>query len=56
MKLSRKNHLSRGFTLIELIVVVLILAVLAALVAPRLLGAQDQAKIAAAKADISSIG
>ena len=56
MKLSRKNHLSRGFTLIELMVVVLILAVLAALVAPRLLGAQDQAKVAAAKADISSIG
>lgn len=55
MKLSRKIRNTRGFTLMELMVVILIIAVLASLVVPRLLGAGDDAKIAAAKANISTI-
>ena len=41
-----------GFTLIELLVVIIIIAVLAAIVAPRFIGKTDQARVAAAKAQI----
>ena len=43
-----------GFTLLEIIVVVFILALLAAFVAPRIMGRTDDAKIAAAKLQIKS--
>jgi general secretion pathway protein G len=42
----------RGFSLIEILLVVIIIATLAAMVVPRLAGRSDQARIAAAKADI----
>jgi general secretion pathway protein G len=42
----------RAFTLIELMLVVLIIATLAALVVPKFTGRAEQAKAAAAKADI----
>lgn len=42
-----------GFTLIELMIVVVILAVLAAAVVPRLAGRTQQARINTAKMDIS---
>jgi general secretion pathway protein G len=45
----------RGFTLIEIMVVITILGVLAALIVPRVVGRTDDAKIAAAKQDIASI-
>lgn len=41
-----------GFTLIELIVVVFILSLLAAIVAPRIIGRTDDARIAEAKVQI----
>jgi general secretion pathway protein G len=44
-----------GFTLIEIMVVIVILGVLAALVVPKVLERPDDARIVAAKADIASI-
>lgn len=43
---------SRGFTLLEILVVVFILSLLAAIVAPRIIGRTDDARIAEAKVQI----
>ncbi|OGT43504.1 MAG: type II secretion system protein GspG [Gammaproteobacteria bacterium RIFCSPHIGHO2_12_FULL_40_19] len=51
--LHKKN--ARGFTLIEVMVVVVILAILAAIIVPRILKRPEQARMAAARADIRSI-
>jgi len=44
----------KGFTLIELMLVVVIIGALVAMVMPRLTGRGEQAKVAAAKADIEA--
>ena len=49
----RNRH--SGFTLIEIMVVVVILAVLGALVVPQILSKVDQARVTAAKTDIRTI-
>ena len=53
--MQNKNIKHRGFTLIEIMVVLVILGVMAALVVPRVLGRADDARIVAAKSDIASI-
>ena len=45
----------RGFTLIEIMVVVVIMGILAALVAPKLMGRTDDARIIAARQDIATV-
>ena len=44
-----------GFTLIEIMVVVFILGLLVTLVAPKILGKTDQARVVKARADIKAI-
>jgi general secretion pathway protein G len=51
--MSYKNY-KKCFTLIELMLVVIIIGVLAAMVVPRLVGRSEQARVAAAKADIDA--
>ena len=46
---------NRGFTLIEVMVVIVILGVLAALIVPKVMSRPDEARIAAARQDIGSI-
>lgn len=55
--LPSRRHLvdDRGFTFIEIMVVVAILAILAALVVPRIMGRTDDAKRTAAKVQIRNI-
>ena len=46
---------ARGFTLIEVLVVVAILGILAALVVPRIMDRPDEAKRVAARADVAAL-
>lgn len=50
--MSRHPFNRRGFTLIEIMVVIVILAALAALVGPKIIGRSDDAKLADAKLQI----
>ncbi len=49
------NKTERGFTLIEIMVVVIILGVLAALIVPKVMGRPDEARVTAARQDISTL-
>lgn len=55
MQSAKRNPLFAGFTLIEVMLVVIIIAVMAALVMPRLGGRSEQAKRSRAAADIAGI-
>jgi len=52
---SRLARGARGFTLIEVMVVIVILGVLAALVVPRVMNRPDEARAVAARQDIAAI-
>jgi general secretion pathway protein G len=51
--MKRRNQ--KGFTLIEIMVVVIILGLLAGLVLPRILGQEEKAKVEATKVQIRSL-
>jgi general secretion pathway protein G len=53
--LRRRGPGARGFTLIEIMVVVVILAILAALIVPRVMSRPDEARVIAAQQDIRTI-
>jgi general secretion pathway protein G len=49
-----KRRKNQGFTLIELMIVVAIIAVLAAIIAPRFMGSEEEAKKTAARQQIAN--
>ena len=54
-RINPGNRRQGGFTLIEVMVVVVILGILAAFVVPNIMGEPDKARILKAKSDIRSI-
>ena len=55
MNKTSLHRTSRGFTLIEIMVVVVIIGLLAAIVAPKILGRTDDARTAKARQDIRAL-
>ena len=53
--ISRASHFSAGFTLIEVMIVVVILSVLAAMVVPRIMSRPGEARMVRAGHDIRAI-
>lgn len=52
MKTINQNQ---GFTLIEMMIVIVIMGILASLIVPKIMGRPDEARMIAARQDISSI-
>jgi general secretion pathway protein G len=56
MNVPAKNFRQTGFTLIEIMVVVVIIGLLVGLIGPKVLGRAGDARMTAAKSDISNLG
>jgi general secretion pathway protein G len=50
---NRKTKIENAFTLVEMLLVVTIIGILAALVIPRIVGVSDRSRVTAANADIN---
>ena len=55
MKLPATRHLQKGFTLIEIMVVIVIIGILATLVVPKIMGRPDEARVVSAKHDVTTL-
>ncbi len=53
--MNRRNRRTSAFTLIELVVVMLILAILAAMIVPRIISRTEDAKVAKAVSDLATL-
>jgi len=52
---QRVSRCGQGFTLIEIMVVVAIMGILAALIVPRVMGRSDDARVTAARQDVATL-
>jgi len=51
----RRFREARGFTLVEIILVIIIIGILAAIIVPKFAGQSDKAKVATTKANVNSL-
>jgi len=54
-RLGNQNRKSRGFTVIELLIVIAVLLTISAIAIPNLMGAMEQARVARAVSDINML-